>query len=98
MEIGVLYLSYAMMVLAELIVCLMKGFACILAKVITKKQNYLKLAETSQNELKPVFPTSKPAETSPSHSKMTETSPHSSKVADLEEEEEEEEKYALEVG
>ena len=96
MEIGVLYMSYAMLVLAELIVCLMKGFACILAKVITKKWNYLKLAETSQNELKPVFPTLKPAETSPSHSQMTETSQHSSKVADLEQEEEEE-KYALEV-
>ena len=32
MEIGVLYLSYAMLVLAELIVCSMTGFACILAK------------------------------------------------------------------
>ena len=32
MEIGVLYLSHAMLVLAELIVCSMKGFACILAK------------------------------------------------------------------
>ena len=32
MEIGVLYLSHAMLVLAELIVCSTKGFACILAK------------------------------------------------------------------
>ena len=31
-EIGVLYLSHAMLVLAKLIVCSMKGFACILAK------------------------------------------------------------------
>ena len=32
METGVLYLSHAMLVLAELIVCLTRGFACILAK------------------------------------------------------------------
>ena len=32
MEIGVLYLSHAMLVLAELIVCSKRGFACILAK------------------------------------------------------------------
>ena len=32
MEIGVLYLSHAMLVLAELIVCSMRGFACILAE------------------------------------------------------------------
>ena len=32
MEIGVLYLSHAMLVVAELIVCSMRGFACILAK------------------------------------------------------------------
>ena len=32
MEIGVLYLSYAMLVLAELIACSTRGFACILAK------------------------------------------------------------------
>ena len=32
MEIGVLYLSHAMLVLAELIVCLTRGFACILTK------------------------------------------------------------------
>ena len=32
MEIGVLYLSHAMLVLAELIVCLTRVFACILAK------------------------------------------------------------------
>ena len=32
MEIGVLYLSHALLVLAELIVCSTKGFACILAK------------------------------------------------------------------
>ena len=32
MDIGVLYLSYAMLVLAELIVCSTRGFACILAK------------------------------------------------------------------
>ena len=32
MEIGVLYLSLAMLVLAELIVCSMRGLACILAK------------------------------------------------------------------
>ena len=32
MEIGVLYLSHAMFVLAELIVCSTRGFACILAK------------------------------------------------------------------
>ena len=31
-EIGVLYLSYAMLVLVELIVCSTRGFACILAK------------------------------------------------------------------
>ena len=32
MEIGVLYLSHAMLVLAELIVCSTRGFAWILAK------------------------------------------------------------------
>ena len=32
MEIGVLYLSHAMLVSAELIVCSTRGFACILAK------------------------------------------------------------------
>ena len=32
MEIGVLYLSHAMLVLAELIVCSTRGFACILSK------------------------------------------------------------------
>ena len=32
MEIGVSYLSHAMLVLAELIVCSTRGFACILAK------------------------------------------------------------------
>ena len=32
MEIGVLYLSHAMMVLAELMVYSTRGFACILAK------------------------------------------------------------------
>ena len=32
MEIGVLYLSHAMLVLAELIVCSTRGSACILAK------------------------------------------------------------------
>ena len=32
MEIGVLYLSHAMLVLAEVIVCSARGFACILAK------------------------------------------------------------------
>ena len=32
MEIGVLYLSHAMLVLAELIVCSTRGFACILVK------------------------------------------------------------------
>ena len=32
MEIGVLYLSHAMLVLAELIACSTRGFACILAK------------------------------------------------------------------
>ena len=32
MEIGVLYLSHAMLVLAELIVCSTRGFACVLAK------------------------------------------------------------------
>ena len=32
MGIGVLYLSHAMLVLAELTVCSAKGFACILAK------------------------------------------------------------------
>ena len=31
-EIGVLYLSHVVLVLAELIVCSMRGFACILAK------------------------------------------------------------------
>ena len=51
-------------------------------RVITKKPNYPKLAETCQNEPKPVLPTLKPAETSPSHSQMTETSSYSSKAAD----------------
>ena len=32
MEIGVLYFCHAMLVLAELIVCSTKGFACILTK------------------------------------------------------------------
>ena len=32
MEIGVLYLFHAMFVLAELIVCSTRGFACIIAK------------------------------------------------------------------
>ena len=32
MEIGVLYLSHAMLVLAELIVCSTRGLACLLAK------------------------------------------------------------------
>ena len=32
MEIGVFYLSHAMLVLAELIVCSTRGFACVLAK------------------------------------------------------------------
>ena len=32
MEIGVLYLSHAMLILAELIVCSTRGFLCILAK------------------------------------------------------------------
>ena len=32
MEISVFYLSHAMLVLAELIVCSTRGFACILAK------------------------------------------------------------------
>ena len=32
MEIGVLYLSHAMLVLAELIVCSTRGLACILAR------------------------------------------------------------------
>ena len=32
MKIGVLYLSHAMLLLAELIVCSTRGFACILAK------------------------------------------------------------------
>ena len=32
MEIGALYLSYAMLVLAEVTVCSTRGFACILAK------------------------------------------------------------------
>ena len=32
MDIGVLYLSHAMLVIAESIVCSMRGFACILAK------------------------------------------------------------------
>ena len=32
MEIGVLYLSHAMLVFAELIVCSTRGLACILAK------------------------------------------------------------------
>ena len=31
MEIGVLYLSHAMLILSELIACSMRGFACILA-------------------------------------------------------------------
>ena len=33
MEIGVLYLSHAVLVLAELIVCSTRGFTCILAKL-----------------------------------------------------------------
>ena len=33
MKIGALYLSHAMLVLAELIVCSTRGFACILAKL-----------------------------------------------------------------
>ena len=33
MEIGVLYLSRAMLVLAELIVCSTRGFSCMLAKL-----------------------------------------------------------------
>ena len=32
LEIGVLYLSHAMLILADLIVCSTRGFACILAK------------------------------------------------------------------
>ena len=32
MEIGILYLSHAMLVLAELIVCSTRGLACILGK------------------------------------------------------------------
>ena len=32
MDIGVLYLSHTMLVVAELIVCSTRGFACILAK------------------------------------------------------------------
>ena len=32
MEIGVLYLSHVMLVVAELIVCSTRGFACILAE------------------------------------------------------------------
>ena len=32
MDIGVSYLSHAMLVLAELIVCSVRGFACILAE------------------------------------------------------------------
>ena len=32
MDIGVLYLSHAMLAAAELIVCSTRGFACILAK------------------------------------------------------------------
>ena len=32
MEIGVLYLSHAMLVLAELVVCSTRGFACLLAE------------------------------------------------------------------
>ena len=32
MEIGIMYLSHAILVLVELIVCLTRGFACILAK------------------------------------------------------------------
>ena len=32
MDIGVLYLSHAMLVVAELIVCSTRGFACILSK------------------------------------------------------------------
>ena len=32
LEIGVLYLSHAMLILAELIVCSTRGLACILAK------------------------------------------------------------------
>ena len=43
MEIGVLYLSHAMLVLAELIVCSTRGFACILAKWFWPKVTSLSL-------------------------------------------------------
>ena len=36
MDIGVLYLSHAMLVVAELIVCSTRGFACILARILAE--------------------------------------------------------------
>ena len=67
MEIGVLYLSHAMLVLAELIVCSTRGLACILAKlfwptvmslsltlIFSKSQNtQTNLVQSSDMETKP---------------------------------------------
>ena len=47
MEIGVLYLSHAILVLAELIVCSTRGFACILAKWFWPTVMSLSLTYTS---------------------------------------------------
>ena len=60
MEIGVLYLSHAMLVLAELVICSTKGFACILAKwfwptVMTLSHTYGS-HEASCNKKKPTHP------------------------------------------
>ena len=47
MKIGVLYLSHAMLVLAELIVCSTRGFACILAEWFWPTAMSLSLTYTS---------------------------------------------------
>ena len=47
-EIGVLYLSDAMLVLAELIVCSTRGFACILAKWFWRTVMSLSYISTSR--------------------------------------------------
>ena len=49
MEIGVLYLSHAMLVLAELIVCSTRGFACILAKWFWPTEVSLSFLHTSSS-------------------------------------------------
>ena len=51
MQIGVLYLSHAMLVLAELIVCSTKGFAYILAKWCWPTVMSLLLMEVSRHHV-----------------------------------------------